>query len=77
MFIQTLVQDLRFGVRMLRKAPGFTTVAVLTLVLGIGATTTVFTAAYDFLLRPLPFSHSDRLVMVKRYDVKLEQSGWI
>jgi putative ABC transport system permease protein len=76
MFTQSLAQDVRFGVRMLRKAPGFTTVATLTLALGIGAIATIFTAAYDFLLRPLPFSHSDRLVMVKRYNAKLAQSGW-
>jgi predicted permease len=75
-FVETLAQDLRFGARMLRKAPGFTAVAVLTLALGIGATATIFAAAHDFLLRPLPFSHSDRLVMVKRYDPKLTQSGW-
>jgi putative ABC transport system permease protein len=75
-FIEALARDLRFGVRMLRKAPGFTAVAVLTLALGIGATATIFAAAYDFLLRPLPFSHSDRLVMVKRYDPRLLQSGW-
>ncbi len=71
----TLLQDLKFGLRMLAKNPGFAAVAVLTLALGIGVTTTIFTAANDFLLRPLPFSNSDRLVMVKRYFQNLPQSG--
>jgi len=74
-FIETLVQDIRFGLRMLRKNPGFTAVAVIMLALGIGVTTTIFTAANDFLLRPLPFGNSDRLVMVKRYFQTLAQSG--
>jgi predicted permease len=60
---------------MLSKNPGFTAVAVIMLALGIGVTTTIFTAANDFLLRPLPFSNSDRLVMVKRYLKEFAQSG--
>ena len=74
-FIETLLQDIRFGLRMLAKNPGFTAVAVIMLALGIGVTTTIFTAANDFLLRPLPFGNSDRLVMVKRYFQKVPQSG--
>jgi predicted permease len=70
------MHDVRYGIRALRKNPGFTAVAVLTLALGIGVTTTIFTAANDFLLRPLPFANSDRLVMVKHYDRALAQSGW-
>src|SRR5271157_853528 len=73
--MRTLFQDLKFGLRMLAKNPGFTAVAVLTLALGIGVTTTMFTAADDFLLRPLPFGNSDRLVMVKRYMKAVPQSG--
>src|ERR1019366_9340391 len=74
-FIETLLQDLCFGVRMLAKSPGFTVVAVIMLALGVGVTTTIFTAANDFLLRPLPFSNSDRLVMVNRYLREFAQSG--
>lgn len=70
------MQDVRYGIRTLRKNPGFAAVAVLTLALGIGVTTTIFTAANDFLLRALPFANSDRLVMVKHYNQALAQSGW-
>jgi len=59
-----LSQDIRYAVRQLLRAPGFAAVAVLTLALGIGATTAIFTFVYDVMLRPLPFSHADRLVTV-------------
>ncbi len=74
-WLETFWQDLRFAVRMLRKSPGFTAVAGFMLALGIGMTTTIFSAANDFLLRPLPFSNSERLVMVKRYFQNVPQSG--
>ncbi len=82
--LETFLQDVRYGARVLAKHKGFTAVAVLTLALGIGANTAIFSVVIDLLLRPLPYPGSERIVMLweaqpgrraERHDVDLQLPG--
>lgn len=76
--MQTILQDLRYAWRQLRKSPGFAALAIVTLGLGIGANTAMFTVVESIVLRPLPYAHSDRLVYIGPADQEgFTQTSWL
>src|SRR5439155_18794935 len=66
-FVETCWRDFRYGLRVLRKSPAFTLIALLTLTLGLGINCAIFTVVNAVLLRPLPYPNSERLVLVQRH----------
>jgi hypothetical protein len=72
-WLEDFLLDLRFGCRMLRKNPGFAATAVLTLAVGIGANTAVFSVVNGFLLRPLPYYDPDKLVWASEYWPRIKR----
>src|SRR5437879_11225378 len=72
-FIETVLQDIRYGLRTLAKSTGFTVVAMLTLALGIGANTAIFSYVNAWLIKPLPYPQADRLMVLETHDKK---RGW-
>ncbi len=72
--MRTLLQDLRFAFRQFRKSPGFVITAILSLMLGIGATTAIFSVVYGVLLDPYPYKDNNRMVHVQLNDKKSAKS---
>ena len=74
---ESMLQDVRFALRQMRRAPGFTFTAVVTLALGIGANAVIYTLIDSILLRPLPYAHQDRLVRIAGTNSPAFPKGWI
>ena len=75
--VESILQDVRFALRQMRRAPGFTITAVLTLALGIGANAVIYTLVDSILLRPLPYAHQDRLVRIAGTKSPVFPKGWL
>jgi hypothetical protein len=72
-WLETVLQDLRYGLRQLRRKRGYTTVAIITLALGIGGTTAIFSVVYGAVLDPFPFADSHRLAVLVSHDIRQGQ----
>src|SRR5437867_2694918 len=70
-----ILQDLNYGLRSLRKQPGFAALAVLTLALGIGSATTIFSAIQNILLDPFPYTDAQRVVAIQIHDTSSSRPG--
>jgi predicted permease len=75
--LESVLQDVRFALRQMRKAPGFTLTAVLTLALGIGANAVIYTLVDSILLRPLPYARQDRLMRITGTTLTVSPKGWV
>ncbi len=75
--LESMLQDFSFAIRQMRRAPGFTLTAVLTLALGIGANTVIYTLIDSILLRPLPYPQQDRLIRIPYGNESFYPKGWL